>query len=117
MQERERILELVKKGVLSTEEALILLENIAQKNDERQIKQVADKVNKEKLEPQVEPEEAVETAEEIEARLAQAVEKMNEASAKLDQVNEKLKGVTDNLAELESQKQIYDTMAELGRIK
>ncbi len=31
-------------------------------------------------------------------------------------MNEKLKGVTDNLAELESQKQIYDTMAELGTL-
>ncbi|MGO3732272.1 MAG: daptomycin-sensing surface protein LiaX [Vagococcus sp.] len=41
MQERERILELVKKGILSTEEALVLLENIATEKDEKLVKKEA----------------------------------------------------------------------------
>ena len=32
MKERERILELVKQDIISTEEALVLLENIAKKD-------------------------------------------------------------------------------------
>lgn len=40
MNERERILDLVKKGVLSTEEALDLLEGMAKAKDEKQINKV-----------------------------------------------------------------------------
>lgn len=36
MNERERILDLVKKGVISSEEGLVLLENLAQKNSQNQ---------------------------------------------------------------------------------
>ncbi len=45
MNERQRILELVKKGILSTEEGLDLLESMAKAKDEAQIKQAADKVD------------------------------------------------------------------------
>ncbi|KAF1295784.1 hypothetical protein BAU15_04420 [Enterococcus sp. JM4C] len=45
MKERERILDLVKKGVLSTEEALDLLETMATAKDEQHIEQAADKVS------------------------------------------------------------------------
>ncbi|MGM0125011.1 hypothetical protein IGI37_002405 [Enterococcus sp. AZ194] len=45
MKERERILELVKQGVLSTEEALDLLESMATAKDEKHIDQAADKVS------------------------------------------------------------------------
>ena len=45
MKERERILDLVKKGVLSTEEALDLLESMATAKDEKHIEQAADKVS------------------------------------------------------------------------
>lgn len=38
MKERERILDLVKKGILSTEEGLDLLESMATEKDEKQIK-------------------------------------------------------------------------------
>ena len=48
MNERERILDLVKKGVLSPEEALDLLEEIAKEKDETQIKKAAEKVSEEK---------------------------------------------------------------------
>ena len=44
MKERERILDLVKKGILSTEEGLDLLESMATEKDEKQIKKEADKV-------------------------------------------------------------------------
>ncbi len=52
MKERERILDLVKKGILSTEEGLDLLESMATEKDEKQIKKEADKVtasHKEKI--------------------------------------------------------------------
>ena len=45
MNERQRIMELVKKGILSTEEGLDLLETMAKAKDEAQIKQAADKVD------------------------------------------------------------------------
>jgi DUF4097 and DUF4098 domain-containing protein YvlB len=45
MNERQRILELVKKGILSTQEGLDLLESMAKAKDEAQIKQAADKVD------------------------------------------------------------------------
>lgn len=38
MKERERILELVKEGVISTEEALVLLENSAHKEGKAAVK-------------------------------------------------------------------------------
>ena len=44
MKERERILDLVKKGVLSTEEGLDLLESMATEKDEKQIAKEADRV-------------------------------------------------------------------------
>ena len=46
MQERDRILELVKKGILSTEEALVLLENIATEKDEKLVNKEAAEVKK-----------------------------------------------------------------------
>ena len=46
MQERDRILELVKKGILSTEEALVLLENIATEKDEKLVNKEASEVKK-----------------------------------------------------------------------
>lgn len=46
MQERDRILELVKKGILSTEEALVLLENIATEKDEKLVNKEAAQVKK-----------------------------------------------------------------------
>ena len=38
MKERERILELVKEGIISTEEALLLLENMAKKEGKEAVK-------------------------------------------------------------------------------
>ncbi|WP_407391171.1 SHOCT-like domain-containing protein, partial [Carnobacterium jeotgali] len=38
MKQRERILELVKQGIISTEEALVLLENAAKKEGKEAIK-------------------------------------------------------------------------------
>ena len=44
MNERERILDLVKKGVLSTEEAIDILEGMAKAKDEKQINKAAAEV-------------------------------------------------------------------------
>ena len=48
MNERERVLDLVKKGVLSTEEALDLLEGMAKAKDENQINKAAAEVSADK---------------------------------------------------------------------
>lgn len=48
MKDRERILELVKKGILSTEEALVLLESMAVEKDTKQIQKAAEQVSEKK---------------------------------------------------------------------
>ena len=50
MNERERILDLVKKGVLSTEEALDLLESMATARDEKQIKKASESIHADTVE-------------------------------------------------------------------
>lgn len=47
MKERERVLELVKKGIISTEEALVLLESMATEKDEKLVKKEEKEVTKE----------------------------------------------------------------------
>ena len=60
MNERERILALVKQGIISTDEAIELLENTAKK-------QVEEAQKNETKEPFVEAEKAEPTAEEVQA--------------------------------------------------
>jgi hypothetical protein len=48
MNDKERILDLVKKGVISSDEALILLENLAKEKDEKQLQKIAEKVETKK---------------------------------------------------------------------
>ncbi|WP_071131142.1 daptomycin-sensing surface protein LiaX [Enterococcus timonensis] len=140
MQDRERILELVKKGVLSTEEALVLLESMAQDKDEKNIQKAADKVSTEKVsatkdfvEPTVDQKvestedptasEAVESAEEkaakkaaIEKTLAQLAEAANQTSAQLDGVNAEISSLKNDLKAKREEKQVFDTMDELGTL-
>lgn len=52
MKERDRVLELVKKGVITTDEALVLLENMAIAKDESIIQQEASEVKQHHLNKQ-----------------------------------------------------------------
>lgn len=92
MNERERIIELIKKGVISTEEGLDLLESIAKKEDRKQDEAVFEssvepedkEVNEdEKVDKSVEQQQA-------EEELAQLVAEINQYSVKLDEVNEEI---------------------------
>ena len=107
MKERERILDLVKKGVLSTEEGLDLLESMATEKDEKQIAKEADRVtasHKEKNQvidelengvteeqPEIDPKQKEkEDQENLEKILDELATEANKTSAHLDEVNEKL---------------------------
>lgn len=120
MNERERILELVKQGVLSTEEGLDLLESLAKKEVKQEAKQdfSAETVQNTSFETEVEEmdsfeedieqdlesldeeidriSEEVEQTEdeeiqsEVEAELEKLANEVNHYSVELDQVNEKL---------------------------
>lgn len=107
MNERERILDLVKKGVLSPEEALDLLEEIAKEKDESQIKKEAEKVSEEKRAKQdtfedtdeSETEDTSEERQNFEEMLEKLAERANIASAHLDEVNEEIDDLKDTLSE------------------
>lgn len=107
MKERERILDLVKKGILSTEEGLDLLESMATEKDEKQIAKDADRVtasHKEKNkvidelengvteeQPEIDPKQKEkEDQENLEKILDELATEANKTSALLDDVNEKL---------------------------
>lgn len=113
MQERERILELVKNGVISTQEGLDLLESLVKKEDKKQENKDFNEpdpvqlVSEEPVEDSVES-ETVETTEtnddrettteetetkkasENEQELERLATEINQHSAKLDQVNSEL---------------------------
>ncbi|MEY8445084.1 daptomycin-sensing surface protein LiaX [Enterococcus ratti] len=111
MKERERILDLVKKGILSTEEGLDLLESMATEKDEKQIAKEADKVTAshkekeqssqlideleneltEKIHFQVDPKQKEqEDQENLERILDELATQANKTSVHLDEVNEAL---------------------------
>ncbi|SFK12902.1 DUF4097 and DUF4098 domain-containing protein YvlB [Marinilactibacillus piezotolerans] len=120
MQERERILELVKNGVISTQEGLDLLESLVKKEDRKQEKKdfaqpdsVQSKVENESEEQesrfetetdQDETEDQVNNDEEkaqiysqLEKELENLAAEINHYSVELDQVNEKLTNTKENL--------------------
>lgn len=111
MKERERILDLVKKGILSTEEGLDLLESMATEKDEKQIAKEADKVTashkekdqatqlidelengtSEEIHFNADPKQnEKEDQENLERILDELATQANQTSAHLDEVNEKL---------------------------
>ena len=103
MNERQRILELVKKGILSTEEGLDLLESMAKAKDEAQIKQAADKVDSyhrdqatnlvDEWETGQDTEEAKgsekQDLEDLEAYFDDLATEANQISARIDEINQK----------------------------
>lgn len=99
MNERERILDLMKKGVISTEEGLDLLESIANKEDRKQNDAEFDS-SFEQADEEVKDEQARErTAEQKEAEeeLAQLVAEINQYSVELDEIGEELEQKSSQL--------------------
>lgn len=136
MNERERILDLVKKGVLSTEEALDLLEGIAKAKDETQIKKEADEViadkqdgsqwfeDIEKIDVEGELEKGEEKLRQKEAEDREFLESIlddlateaNQASAELDEVNAEIQGVHAEIKEIQEALMELNTKEELGEL-
>ncbi|MHC5268121.1 daptomycin-sensing surface protein LiaX [Enterococcus sp. LJL98] len=125
MNERERILELVKKGVLSTDEALDLLEEMGKKtNTETQDKHDAEEIQnfiddeqtfKTNEEPKMDREaEDQKNLEEILDRLAT---ESNQASAELDEVMVEIEGITLSLVAAREALMELNTKEELDGLE
>jgi DUF4097 and DUF4098 domain-containing protein YvlB len=136
MNERERVLDLVKKGVLSTEEALDLLEGMAKAKDENQINKAAaevsaDKTNNdffEEVDEAHEKEEAsfdgeeklrqkeAQDKENLEKILDELATEANQASAELDEINVEIQGVKEELKEAQEVLMELNTKEELDQL-
>lgn len=136
MKERERILDLVKKGILSTEEGLDLLESMATEKDEKQIKKEADKVTashkekdqasqlidelengEERISEPVDPKEKErQDQENLEKILDELATEANKTSARLDEVNAQF--ADNKAAHNEKQEALMqlNTKEELGEL-
>ena len=134
MNERERILDLVKKGVLSTEEALDLLEGMAKAKDEKQINKAAAEVTADKN--ATSPFDDTENDDEMftfdgeeklrqnEAQDKENLEKIldglateaNQASAELDEINAEILGVKEELKEAQETLMQLNTKEELDQL-
>ena len=136
MKERERILDLVKKGILSTEEGLDLLESMATEKDEKQIKKEADKVTashkekdqasqlidklengEEEISEPVDPKERErQDQENLEKILDELASEANKTSARLDEVNAQF--ADNKAARNEKQEALMqlNTKEELGEL-
>ncbi len=144
MKERERVLELVKKGILTSEEALILLENMATEKDEKQIEKAAEKVDTQNIgttnkEDQVadlmdalekgesegptvdsfeenKQDSAEKDRENLERILDELATKANRASAELDEVNAEIAGIKEEIKEVVEEIGTLDTKEELDAL-
>lgn len=146
MKERERILELVKEGVISTEEALVLLENSAHKEGKAAVKKEQANIQKPILKkapvapiPEIKEEKSAEpvlsdiedAAEEGEARLEQEQnqdrerleaileELANEASgysAKLDETNKVIDDLKEQINAKKEVQMVFETKEELDEL-
>lgn len=99
MNERERILDLMKKGVISTEEGLDLLESIAKKEDRRQNETEFNNTAEKAEEKNKEEHNSKKKAEQKEAEeaLAELVAEINRYSVELDEIDEALEKLTKQL--------------------
>lgn len=144
MKERERVLELVKKGILTSEEALILLENMATEKDEKQIEKAAEKVDTQNIgttnkEDQVADlmnalekgesegptvdsfeentqDSAEKDRENLERILDELATKASRASAELDEVNAEIAGIKEEIKEVAEEIGTLDTKEELDAL-
>ena len=127
MNERERVLDLVKKGVLSTEEALDLLEGLAKEKGEKHIQKANEEVIAEKkdaVDRLLEDPEDKDFAQDIQDQEAEDKKTLdsllddlateaNRTSVELDEVNVELAGVASQLAEAQSKLMELNTKEEL----
>ena len=116
MNERERILELMKKGIISTEEGLDLLESLAKK-DARKEDAAAFNTDEQTDDADVQTEEVKEDdsrekQKEAEASLEQLVSEINQYSVELDTINENL---ANRKKSLELKKEELEGLKESGR--
>ncbi|MDT2660935.1 daptomycin-sensing surface protein LiaX [Enterococcus hulanensis] len=127
MNERQRILELVKKGILSTEEGLDLLESMAKAKDEAQIKQAADKVDSYHRDQATNLVDEWETGkeakgseeqdlEDLEAYFDDLATEVNQISAHIDEINQKKNDLKNALHEKEEVLMELDTKEELDTL-
>ena len=144
MKERERVLDLVKKGILSSEEALVLLENMATEKDEKQIEKAANRVDvsgkkadatetdkvadlidkleadEEKIEPEVSADEAkareAEDRERLEKILDDLATEANRASVELDGINDEISGIKEDIKEIQEKLMELNTKEELDTL-
>ncbi|MFD0896449.1 daptomycin-sensing surface protein LiaX [Loigolactobacillus binensis] len=98
MNERERILDLVKQGVISTEEALMLLENLAQDKSTAEQKTTT--------EQKTPPTESAETTTDNTQALDELQDQLKAVEAQLKDAQHDLKGQQEHL-------QVLDTMEDL----
>lgn len=140
MKERERVLELVKKGILTS----ILLENMATEKDEKQIEKAAEKVDTQNIgttnkEDQVADlmdalekgesegptvdsfeentqDSAEKDRENLERILDELATKANRASAELDEVNAEIAGIKEEIKEVAEEIGTLDTKEELDAL-
>lgn len=121
MGERERILELVREGILSVDEALDLLESVANKESKKTEERdfVSEDIFEKKAEPvetevEAEPEieveeEPIEATEEekdiesnkIEEELEELANELNRYSVKIDEINEEITAKKQEVSEIE----------------
>jgi DUF4097 and DUF4098 domain-containing protein YvlB len=109
MNERERILDLVKKGILSSEEGLVLLENLATQGKQRP----AEPDTPQQAEP-AEPDQQAEAKPDAEL---DALEKQRAAAkTELDTTTDKLAALRRQIAANDEQIIVYDTMEDLDTL-
>jgi len=114
MNERERILDLVKKGILTTEEALVLLENIATEKDEKLIDNEAKQVNYTRTEEKKDA--TIADSEALEKILERLAEEENKKSVEYDELTVEIQGLRQDIREVEEQLTVFDTMEDLDSL-
>lgn len=112
MNERERILDLVKKGILSSEEGLVLLENLSAQNKQPELTPEDDKHEDEDQSADDQQADTDASNPEIDALSA----KRDEVRAALDKVTEQIADQRKELAANDEQIIVYDTMDDLDTL-
>lgn len=127
MNERQRVLELVKKGIISTEEGLDLLESMAKAKDEAQIEQDADKVDSyhrdqaanladEWENGQEERETKEDGLEDLEAYFDELATEANQISARIDEINREKQELKEDIREKQEVLMELNTKEELDAL-
>lgn len=116
MNERERILELVKKGVLSTEEALDLLEEIGKRKEEtiEETQVNITETSNESMDDIADSEE--EDKKNLEEILERLAEESNQASAELDELNVEIEETKLTLSDLREALMEINTKEEFDQL-